>query len=116
MAAPLDTPSPPPSTSPPPLLTLLWPQLVPSELVRCYRRRMLNIHPGLLPSFGGKGYYGERVHTAVIASGARWAHACVRWGRIVQQCVVLWHLSTHAHYNQMLVLWSVLPRVQKLSA
>jgi phosphoribosylglycinamide formyltransferase len=44
---------------------------VPADLVRCYKRRMLNIHPGLLPSFGGKGYYGERVHQAVLASGAR---------------------------------------------
>jgi len=33
---------------------------------------MLNIHPGLLPSFGGKGYYGERVHQAVLQSGARY--------------------------------------------
>ena len=47
-------------------------QLVPEDLVRRFPRRMLNIHPGLLPSFGGKGYYGERVHQAVIASGARW--------------------------------------------
>jgi phosphoribosylglycinamide formyltransferase len=46
-------------------------QLIPADLCRCYKRRMLNIHPGLLPSFGGKGYYGERVHQAVIASGAR---------------------------------------------
>lgn len=47
-------------------------QLVPCELVRCYKHAMLNIHPALLPSFGGKGYYGEKVHTAVIASGARY--------------------------------------------
>lgn len=46
-------------------------QLIPVELVRAFKRRMLNIHPGLLPSFGGKGYYGERVHHAVLASGAR---------------------------------------------
>ena len=32
---------------------------------------MLNIHPGLLPAFGGKGFYGARVHQAVISSGAR---------------------------------------------
>jgi phosphoribosylglycinamide formyltransferase len=43
-------------------------------VVRCFKRRMLNIHPGLLPSFGGKGFYGQRVHEAVLASGAR----CVR--------------------------------------
>jgi phosphoribosylglycinamide formyltransferase 1 len=33
--------------------------------------RVINIHPALLPAFGGKGFYGERVHAAVLASGAR---------------------------------------------
>lgn len=37
-------------------------QLVPVELVRAYQRAMLNIHPSLLPAFGGKGFYGDRVH------------------------------------------------------
>jgi phosphoribosylglycinamide formyltransferase 1 len=36
-----------------------------------YRNRVLNIHPALLPAFGGKGFYGERVHSAVLAAGAR---------------------------------------------
>ncbi|MCL4741639.1 MAG: phosphoribosylglycinamide formyltransferase [Phycisphaerales bacterium] len=35
-----------------------------------YRGRIVNIHPALLPEFGGKGMYGERVHAAVLASGA----------------------------------------------
>lgn len=35
-----------------------------------YRRRALNTHPALLPAFGGRGMYGERVHAAVLASGA----------------------------------------------
>lgn len=34
-----------------------------------YRNRVLNIHPGLLPAFGGEGMYGRRVHEAVIAAG-----------------------------------------------
>jgi phosphoribosylglycinamide formyltransferase-1 len=42
---------------------------VPSYLVDAYPRAMLNIHPALLPEFGGKGMYGERVHQAVIAAG-----------------------------------------------
>ena len=33
--------------------------------------RVLNIHPALLPAFGGKGYYGDKVHAAVLASGAK---------------------------------------------
>ena len=48
-------------------------QLIPEELVREYKRAMLNIHPALLPAFGGKGFYGGRVHRAVIASGARFS-------------------------------------------
>ena len=45
-------------------------RLGPNTLVR-YRSRVLNIHPALLPKFGGKGMYGRRVHEAVIASGDR---------------------------------------------
>ncbi len=44
---------------------------LPSELVREYRHRIVNIHPGLLPAFGGKGIYGSHVHEAVIAYGAK---------------------------------------------
>ena len=44
--------------------------LVPPAIVDAYPRRIVNIHPALLPSFGGKGMYGMRVHRAVIASGA----------------------------------------------
>lgn len=46
-------------------------RLLPSELVQGYPRAILNIHPALLPAFGGKGYYGAKVHEAVIRSGAR---------------------------------------------
>lgn len=46
-------------------------KLIPDVLVRAYPRAMLNIHPGLLPAFGGPGLYGLRVHSAVIRSGAR---------------------------------------------
>lgn len=48
-----------------------WLRLVPSEVVAAYRGRMLNIHPALLPAFGGKGMYGRRVHRAVLESGVR---------------------------------------------
>ena len=54
-------------------------KLVPAEVVARYRRRMLNIHPALLPSFGGKGMYGKRVHAAVLASGARESGASVHF-------------------------------------
>lgn len=45
-------------------------KLIPSEVVARYEERMINIHPALLPAFGGAGMYGERVHRAVLASGA----------------------------------------------
>lgn len=44
---------------------------IPSTVIREYAGRIINIHPALLPAFGGEGMYGERVHEAVIASGAR---------------------------------------------
>lgn len=43
---------------------------VPLAVVRAYHGRMLNVHPALLPSFGGAGMFGTRVHAAVIAHGA----------------------------------------------
>ena len=46
-------------------------KLVPAGVVAAYRGRIMNTHPALLPAFGGKGMYGERVHRAVLASGAR---------------------------------------------
>jgi len=45
-------------------------KLMPVDVVKHYEGRIINIHPALLPAFGGKGMYGERVHKAVIASGA----------------------------------------------
>jgi len=49
------------------LAGFLW--LVPSYLVRAFPKRILNIHPALLPKFGGKGMYGHHVHEAVKAAG-----------------------------------------------
>jgi phosphoribosylglycinamide formyltransferase-1 len=50
---------------------------IPLNVVREYRNRVLNIHPALLPSFGGAGMYGHYVHEAVIASGAKLSGATV---------------------------------------
>jgi phosphoribosylglycinamide formyltransferase-1 len=49
------------------LAGFLW--LVPDYLLKDYSRRIINIHPALLPKYGGKGMYGEKVHQAVIESG-----------------------------------------------
>ncbi len=43
--------------------------MIPAFLTRKYNHKILNIHPSLLPKFGGKGMYGRRVHEAVKASG-----------------------------------------------
>jgi len=44
-------------------------KLVPAIIIRAFPRRILNIHPGLLPKYGGKGMYGHHVHEAVLAAG-----------------------------------------------
>jgi phosphoribosylglycinamide formyltransferase-1 len=48
------------------LAGFLW--LVPAELIRAFPDRMINIHPALLPKYGGKGMYGRYVHEAVIGN------------------------------------------------
>lgn len=44
---------------------------VPELLLHAYSDKIINIHPALLPKFGGKGMYGDRVHEAVVASGEK---------------------------------------------
>jgi phosphoribosylglycinamide formyltransferase 1 len=44
-------------------------KLVPKDLIRTFHNRIINIHPALLPAFGGKGMYGMHVHEAVVAAG-----------------------------------------------
>ncbi|HEX7121418.1 MAG TPA: phosphoribosylglycinamide formyltransferase [Gemmatimonadaceae bacterium] len=46
-------------------------RLVPAEVIAAFRGRIVNVHPALLPAFGGPGMYGHRVHEAVLAHGAR---------------------------------------------
>ncbi|OLB51577.1 MAG: phosphoribosylglycinamide formyltransferase [Gemmatimonadetes bacterium 13_2_20CM_2_65_7] len=54
-------------------------KLVPGAVVSRFRGRMINIHPALLPDFGGLGMYGHRVHEAVLASGAKESGATVHF-------------------------------------
>jgi len=49
------------------LAGFLW--LIPDYLINAFPDRILNIHPALLPAYGGKGMYGERVHAAVLKAG-----------------------------------------------
>jgi len=50
---------------------------VPPRIIRRFANRMLNIHPALLPDFGGKGMYGHAVHEAVLKSGSTVSGATV---------------------------------------
>ena len=54
-------------------------KLVPETVVRAWWGRILNIHPALLPSFGGRGMYGARVHRAVVEAGIRITGATVHF-------------------------------------
>ncbi len=51
------------------LAGFLW--LIPSEFVQAYPNKIINLHPALLPKFGGKGMYGHFVHEAVVAAGEK---------------------------------------------
>ena len=51
------------------LAGFLW--LVPDNILKSWPNRIVNIHPALLPKFGGKGMYGDRVHKAVIENGEK---------------------------------------------
>jgi formyltetrahydrofolate-dependent phosphoribosylglycinamide formyltransferase len=74
-------------------------RLVPLEVVRRFAGRMVNVHPALLPAFGGPGMYGAWVHEAVIKAGARVSGPTVHFvsehydeGAIIAQ----WPVPVHA--------------------
>ncbi len=67
-------------------------KMIPLAVIRKYKDRIVNIHPALLPRYGGKGMYGHFVHEAVLASGDRESGATVHivdeiydHGRILMQ-------------------------------
>jgi phosphoribosylglycinamide formyltransferase-1 len=53
------------------LLLAGWLKIIPEAFIATFEDKIVNIHPSLLPSFGGKGYYGLRVHEAVLTYGAK---------------------------------------------
>ena len=52
---------------------------IPPEMIRAYPNRIINIHPALIPSFCGTGYYGLKVHEAVLARGVKVTGATVHF-------------------------------------
>jgi phosphoribosylglycinamide formyltransferase-1 len=59
------------------LAGFLW--LIPTYLIQQYPDRIINIHPALLPNYGGKGMYGSRVHEAVVAAGEKETGITIHW-------------------------------------
>ena len=53
--------------------------MIPTFLVSAFRQRMLNIHPALLPKYGGKGMYGHQVHEAVKVAGEVETGITIHW-------------------------------------
>ncbi len=65
---------------------------IPSEFIKVYKNKIINIHPALLPKFGGKGMYGANVHKAVFNAGEKESGATVHFvdeiydnGKIIEQ-------------------------------
>jgi len=70
-------------------------KLIPGTVIKEYRDKIINIHPALLPSFGGKGMYGMNVHKAVFNSSAKVSGATIHFvneiydeGKIINQKAV----------------------------
>lgn len=53
--------------------------VIPGEMIRKYRNRIINVHPSLIPSFCGTGYYGLKVHEAALARGVKVTGATVHF-------------------------------------
>lgn len=69
--------------------------ILPERMIEVYRERIINIHPSLIPSFCGTGYYGLKVHEAALARGVKVTGATVHYvdegtdtGRIIMQKAV----------------------------
>ena len=102
--------------------------ILSEEFTRRYDRRILNVHPSLIPSFCGKGYYGLRVHEAALARGVRLTGATVHFvneipdgGEIIMQKAVAVLDGDDAKTLQRRVMeeaeWKILPAsVEKVSA
>jgi len=105
------------------LAGFLW--KIPSALIQAFPDRMLNIHPALLPNYGGKGMYGKAVHEAVIAAGEKESGITIHYvderydhGRIFFQTNLTLssdetpdsladkiHVLEHRHFPEQIARW-----------
>lgn len=101
--------------------------VIPSAMIEKYRNRMINIHPSLIPSFCGKGYYGLKVHEAALARGVKVVGATVHFvdegtdtGPIILQKAVEVENGDTPEILQRRVMeqaeWKILPRAIDLIA
>ena len=54
-------------------------KILSSEIIKKYNKRIINVHPSLIPKYCGKGYYGEKVHKAVIENNEKYSGATVHF-------------------------------------
>lgn len=94
---------------------------IPASMIQKYRNRIINIHPSLIPSFCGVGYYGLKVHEAALARGVKVTGATVHYvdegvdsGPIIFQKAVEVHEGDTPEILQRRVMeeaeWVILPR------
>ena len=97
------------------------------DFVRRYPRRILNVHPALLPAFGGKGFYGLHVHEAALARGVKITGATVHYvneiadgGEILLQRAVPVEAGDTPEALQRRVMeqaeWLLLPQAAEMAA
>lgn len=101
-------------------------KLIPAEVIKKFKLKIINIHPALLPSFGGKGMYGINVHRAVYNSSAKVSGASVHFvddtydtGSIIaQECVDIRDVKSPEEIAERVlqIEHRILPRVIKLLA
>lgn len=101
--------------------------VIPPEMIRKYEHRIINIHPSLIPSFCGSGYYGLKVHEAALARGVKVVGATVHFvdegtdtGPIILQKAVEVQNGDTPQILQRRVMeqaeWQILPRAIDLIA
>ena len=101
--------------------------VIPPEMIKKYENRMINIHPSLIPSFCGKGYYGLKVHEAALARGVKVVGATVHFvdegtdtGPIILQKAVEVQQGDIPEVLQRRVMeqaeWKILPKAIDLIA
>ena len=95
--------------------------VIPQILIAKYEYRIINIHPSLIPSFSGKGFYGLKVHEAALARGVRYTGATVHFvdtgtdtGPIILQKPVEVHYGDTPEILQKRVMeqaeWVIMPK------